>query len=136
MKVILSLLLFFLVTGCCKVYCDGTELGVSFRKFKAVDTDTVLFTKYQPGTQQTTIIDSFLISYAIPATDTFQSTVSHSISSAYDWKITVASVNKQYIITGFELTGEHCNCSGKNYKAIKSFLVNGDRKQGLYVDVE
>lgn len=125
-----------LTAGCCKVYCDGTELGVGFRKFKAIDTDTVLFIKYELGTQQTTIIDSFFIRYTIPLTDTSQSSVSHSISSGYDWKIKITSLNKQYLVTGFELTTKHCNCGGKKYKAIEGFLVNGTRKEGLFLDLE
>ena len=134
MKAMLVFVL-FLLAGCCKVYCDGTDLTLSFEKFKARDTDTVLFVSYLPGTAQTTVVDTFRIHYQISPTDTTHSSVSHSISSRYDWKVLLPSLNRQFVFEDFKLTNEKCNCGGK-YKVVKSFTVNGTRKEGLSIALE
>lgn len=136
MKTLLALFILFFLAGCCKVYCDGKDLGLSFEKFKAKDTDTVLFVKYQPATAQTKAIDTSRILYKISQTDTTQSSVAYEISSNYDWKILLPSLNRQFVFEGFELTNEKCNCGGAKYKAIKSFVVNGVRKEGLFISLE
>lgn len=135
MRGIVCILLLIFFTGCCKVYCDGTELAVSFRKFKAVDTDTVLFVSYQPGSGQTKPVDTARFLYQISSTDTTRSSFSHSISSSYDWKIQLPSLNRQFVIENFALSREKCRCGG-SYKAIKSFAVNGAQKEGLFIELE
>lgn len=128
--------LFLLLAGCCKVYCDGTELMVSFEKFKARETDTVLFVSYVPNTGHTQVVNSFRIAAPVLPSDTSRSAVVQSLSSAYDWKVTLPSANRQFLLENFELTTEKCNCGGKKYKAIRSFAVNGSRKEGLFVALE
>jgi hypothetical protein len=61
MRVVTSFIVLFLLTGCCKVYCDGSELLVSFEKFKARDADTVVFVNYLPATGLTRVVDTFRI---------------------------------------------------------------------------
>ena len=135
MKTIVAVFSVMLFAGCCKVYCDGTDLGLGFQKFKAKDTDTVLFVKYLPGSAQTKPVDTSRILYRVAPTDTTHSSVVYQISSGYDWKVLLPSVNRQFVFESFELTTEKCNCGGK-YKAIKSFLLNGVRKEGLFVALE
>lgn len=135
MRLTLFCLLVFGIVSCCKEYCDGTALMVSFEKFKANDTDTVSFVSYVPATGQTRKVDSFaLISPVLPPNA--RSSVTQTLNSAYDWKIILPSVSKQYLLQDFELTTEKCNCGGKKYKAIRSYLVNGVRKEGLFLAVE
>lgn len=136
MKTIPAFLLLLLLAGCCKVYCDGTELTISFEKFRAKETDTVLFVSYVPKSGQTQVVDSFRILSQIAPSDTSRSSVAQSISAKYDWVVTLPSVNKQYVFENFDFTTEKCNCGGKKYKAIQSFSVNGIRKEGLSVVLE
>jgi len=136
MKTFFACCLFLLLAGCCKVYCDGTELTVSFEKFKARDTDTVLFVRYVPKTGRSQVVDSFRIVAQVLPSDTSRSSVVRSISSANDWKVTLPSANKQFFIENFDLTTEKCNCGGTKYKAIRSFSVNGIHKEGLYISLE
>ena len=127
--------LLFCLAGCCKVYCDGTELMVSFEKFAASDTDSVYFISYVPASGQTQKVDSFLVTTPVLPAGT-PSPVIQTLQSNYDWKVVLPSVNRQYLIQNFELTTEKCNCGGKRYKSIRSFLVNGVRKEGLFVALE
>jgi hypothetical protein len=135
-KTILSFLLLILLTGCCKVYCDGTELIVSFERFRARETDSVFFVGYKPGTGLTQRTDSFLHTTRVLPTDTSRSTVVQLLSANYDWKITLPAVRKQFLVNNFEFTTEKCNCGGKKYKAVKRFFVNGVEKEGLFLAVE
>ena len=136
MRCFLSFIILILIAGCCKVHCDGTELGVSFRHFKANDTDTVLFFSYAPNSGRTQVVDSFRIISVISPADTSRSSVSHAISSKYDWNIILPSLNKQYIIEGFELNSDRCKCGGSEYKYISRFLVNGVRKEGMSISLD
>lgn len=90
------MLVFF--AGCCKMYCEDTELTLSFEKFKARDTDTVYFVSYQPKSGLTQVVDTFRILSVIPAADTSRSSVFHYISSQYDWKVIVPSLNREYVL--------------------------------------
>ena len=136
MKFLVAFCLLLLLAGCCKVYCDGTELTVSFEKFRARETDTVLFVRYVPKTGRSQVVDSFRMVAQVLPSDTSRSPVVRSISSAYDWTITLPSVHKQFLIENFDLATEKCNCGGTKYKAIRSFSVNGNRKEGLYIALE
>src|SRR5829696_6089337 len=109
MRIAISCLLLFLFGGCCKVFCDGTELMVSFQRFKAIDTDTVLFVKFLPGAI-TNPIDTVRLLSTVSPSDTTKSAVSHSISSAFEWKVLLPSLNKQYTAEDFELTNQKCKC--------------------------
>jgi hypothetical protein len=134
-KIVFGCLVLFVIAGCCKVYCDGRELGISFRKFKARDTDTVIFSRYVPKTGFTKLVDSTPIFSVIAPLDTTRSSLSYSISSSYDWKIWIPSLNRQFLFENFELTNEKCNCGGK-YKAIGSYTLDGVQKQGLFLELE
>jgi hypothetical protein len=136
MKTVFAFLLLFVFAGCCKMYCDGTELAVSFETFKARDTDTVLFVSYAPGTGRMQKVDSFSILSQLSPADTSRSSVVRSLNAAYEWKVTLPSVSKQYIFENFDFTTEKCNCGGKKYKAIRSYLLNGIRKEGLFIAVD
>ncbi|HET7897466.1 MAG TPA: hypothetical protein VFL47_07345 [Flavisolibacter sp.] len=133
MKTITAFLFLFLFAGCCKEYCDGSELLVSFENFRARQTDTVYFVSYVPKTGRTQVVDSFRVLSQVLPTDTSRSSVVQSLSSAYDWKVTLPSASKQYLFENFDLTTEKCNCGGKKYKSIRSFSVNGARKEGLFI---
>ncbi|RYZ29531.1 MAG: hypothetical protein EOO10_06000 [Chitinophagaceae bacterium] len=134
MRVLVTMFFVLLVAGCCKVYCDGRDLGISFRKFKTVETDTVVFESYLPKTN--TKVDSFAFAATVPPTDSTQSTFSYPVSSAYDWKITLPSINKEFVIENFKLTKDQCSCSGREYHLISSFTVNGVKKNGLSLELE
>lgn len=136
MKRIAVLVLLFVFAGCCKMYCDGTDLVVSFEKFKATETDTVLFVRYLPNTNQTQVVDTARITTQISPADTSRSAVARSLSSAYDWKVLLPAAGRQYVFEHFDFTTEKCNCGGKKYKAIRSFSVNGTRKEGLFLALE
>lgn len=137
MRILLAGILLVMFAGCCKVYCDGRNLGISFRKFKAGQTDTVIFISYMPNANFASKVDSFaLISPVPPPYDTLPSSVSYSLSSAYDWRVTVPSVNRQFLLQNFQLTTERCSCGGNRYKSISSFTLNGATKSGLYLEVE
>ena len=126
----------FMLAACCKVYCEGNELAVSFRKFRATETDTVLFVRYQPQTGFSRVIDSMPVFSVVPPADTSFSTLTHFISSSYDWKVFIPAVNRQFLFEKFQLTNEKCNCGGTKYKAISSFQLNGVSKKGLWVELQ
>src|SRR5688572_12426802 len=136
MRILSSLMVLLCFTGCCKVYCDGSELLVSCEKFKARDTDTVVFVSYLPATGFTKVIDTFRILSVIPVTDTSRSSVFHAISSSYDWKVLLPSLGKQYVFENFELSNKKCSCGGTPYKEISSFTLNGVRRQDPFVRLE
>ena len=136
MRVLSFFVVLLLFAGCCKVYCDGSDLLVSFEKLKARDTDTVVFVNYLPATGLTRVVDTFRILTVIPATDTTRSSVAHSISSSYEWKVLLPSVNKQYVFENFELSTRKCSCRGTKYKDISGFTLNGVRQEGSFIRVE
>ena len=136
MRFILGFLIAIALAGCCKVHCDGTELNISFEKFKATETDTIIFFSYVPGNGQIQLVDSFRLLSNIPPADTSKSSVSHSISSKYDWRIILPSLNKQYVFDNFDLGSDKCKCGGNQYKFISSFMVNGVRKEGLFIRLD
>ncbi|MDQ3277191.1 MAG: hypothetical protein M3Q06_02630 [Bacteroidota bacterium] len=135
MKPIVAVFTFFLLAGCCKVMCIGDEITISFEKFRAVETDTVLFVRY-PGNGGTQALDSFHVTTVVSPADTGRSRVAQSISASSHWKIKVPSLNKEYRIENFDFTTAKCNCGGKKYKSVNSFTVNGQRKEGQFLRLE
>ena len=124
------------MAGCCKVYCDGRDLGISFQKLKASDTDSVLFISYKSKTALSQTIDSSWVYSIISPADTTRSSLFKTISSENDWKIFIPSINKYYIITEFETSTEKCECGGNKYKLIRSYKLNGTFKDGLFLELD
>ncbi len=124
------------MAACCKVYCDGRDLQISFEKLKSIDTDSVLFTRYKPKTGLMQAIDSSWLYRQVSPADSSRSSLFHSISSDYDWKIYLSSINKYYTITSFETSIEKCKCGGDKYKLIRSYKLNGISKEGLFLQLD
>ena len=135
MKLIFVACAFWLLAGCCKEICIGDEVTVSFERFKALETDTVLFVRYPPH-NSTLALDSFRVVSQISSLDTSRSSVAQSLSASYHWKVSLPSLNRDYRFENFDFTTEKCNCGGKNYKSVRSYTVNGVRKEGLFIRLE
>jgi hypothetical protein len=136
LKALFCFFLLLILAGCCKEMCIGNEIVVSFEKLKAIDTDTVLVIKYQPGTQLVKGLDTARIYSNVAPTDTSNSRVFHTITAGFDWKILVPSVNKTYTVTGFILTKQRCPCGGNTYQSIEAYSVNNVRKEGFFISLD
>ena len=134
MKLIFAFAVIFLAAGCCKIICVDGEVTISFEKFKAAETTTVVFVRYPPGSTQA--LDSFSVLSIVPVGDTSRSAVAHSISVDYNWTVRLPALNKEYRIENFVFTKEKCNCTGDEYKSVNSFTVNGERKDGDFIRLE
>jgi hypothetical protein len=134
MKITLAFFLFILFAGCCKEICIGGEVTISFEKFRAVETGTVWFVRYPPGSGQA--LDSFSVLSIVPATDTGRSAVSQNISVDYNWTVRLPSLNREYRFENFDFTTENCSCTGEKYKLVNSFTVNGQRQEGEFIRLE
>lgn len=135
-KALFYICLLLALAGCCKEMCIGNEIVVSFEKLKAIDTDTVLVVKYQPGTQLVKGLDTARIYSNVAPTDTSKSRVFHTITSGFDWKILVPSVSKFYTVTDFILTKQRCPCGGNTYPSIEAYRVNNVRKEGFFISLD
>jgi hypothetical protein len=135
MKTILAVFSFLLLTGCCKEMCIGDEVTISFERFRAVETDTVWFVRYATE-NNIQALDSFRILSQVAPTDTGRSSVAQSISANHHWTVRLPSLNKEYRFENFDFTTEQCNCSGKKYKSVRSYTVNGMRQEGLFIRLE
>jgi hypothetical protein len=130
------LLIVFLITACCKVYCDGRNLHISFQKLKSVDTDSVLFIRYKPKTGLMQTIDSSWLYNSVSPADSSRSSLFHTISSDNDWKIYLPSINLYYTITDFVTTTEKCKCGGDKYKLLRTYKLNGITKECLSLQLD
>lgn len=86
--------------------CVGDEVTISFEKFKAAETCTVLIVRYLKG--RTQAFDSFSILSIVPVGDTSRSAVAQSISVDYHWTVHLPSLNREYRIANFDFTTERC----------------------------
>lgn len=136
MKLLFPLLLFVAMAGCCKEFCSGNEIILSFEKFRAVDTDTVYVVRYQPGTQWTKIIDTARLYSNVAAADTSRSRLFHTITGDFDWKIHLPSLNKSYTIADFSVTKKRCPCGGDTYRSIEAYKVNNVSREGFYLALD
>lgn len=122
------ILLTLFLSACCKAYCiKDPELNVVFQGFKAMDTDTIYVLRYQGGTSQQS--DSTAYIRPQDSQDTTFSRVNLVLTPGFDWKIRVASVNRQFLITDIQTTTGDCQCSSGNYHIVQSFRVNGQQVQ-------
>lgn len=116
--------------ACCKVYCEeNPELLVLFGNYRVADVDTVYIIRYNKGTQQ--ISDSAAIINNVSPTDTINhSALNKSLSPAYDWKIVVPSLNKQYLFSQIQTESGKCPCGGGNYTRISKYYLNNQLQTG------
>ena len=135
----MKLFLILLITAtylqsCCKGECVNGELHASFENFRAVDLDTIMLIKYQRGSQQQTIIDTaFSIRHPNPL-DTFRSYHTERLFYPFDWKIVIPSINKEYIVSDFEL--RTIKCCGEKGKSVSAFKLNNAAQQGDYLKLQ
>ena len=120
------------LAGCCKEICDPAELQISFRNFKAVDTDTVLLVRYQRGAQNAT--DTSLVVHHISASDTTNSSLVEGLFHAYDWKVIIPSLNRQYFVTDMQTTS--VRCCGQRGRKVDGYKLNSTEQQGDYLVLE
>jgi hypothetical protein len=122
------ILLTLFLSACCKAYCiKDPEVNVIFQRFKAMDTDTIYVLRYQQGTTQQSDSTAYIRSQ--DSQDTSFSRVNLVLTPGYDWKIKVASVNRQFSITEIQTATGDCQCSSGNYHIVQSFRVNGQQTQ-------
>lgn len=122
------ILLTLFLSACCKAYCiKDPQLNVVFQGFKAMDTDTIYLIRYAEGTARQT--DSTAYIRPQDSQDTSFSRVNLILTPGSDWKIRVASVNRQFRITEIQTATGDCQCSSGNYHVVESFLVNGQQMQ-------
>lgn len=122
------------VIGCCKADCIGKEASASFANFKAADTDSVLMVRYRPNTSFSSLVDSSWMYSKVSPTDTTRSSVILWFYGTEDTRVYLPSLNKTYLFTGFEF--EKRRCCGERVEVVRSFLVNGVRKEGMNVVLE
>lgn len=138
MRKLLAICIFPVIVfaGCCKVECIGNEVTVSFEKLKAKDTDTVVVFRYRPGTNFSVLVDSAWMYRPVSPADTSNSQLVEFISGHLDNKVFLQSVNKSYQFSEFETDQVNCKCNGGKTQIVRSFLLNGVRKQGNNVVLE
>lgn len=137
-KIILSLLLILLaafVEACCKIYCeDHPGLIVFFGNYRAVDADTVYLIRYNKGTQQ--IADSVAIISSVSQTDTINhSALYQNLSAAFDWKIIIPKVGKQFAFTDIKTESGKCPCGGGQYIKISRYYLNNQVQTGSAINL-
>jgi hypothetical protein len=136
--IVLYLLFVVAVTflpACCKIYCeDNPELTVLFGNYKAIDADTVYIIRYVKGTQQ--ITDSLAVISNVSQTDTINhSALYKNLSPAFDWKIIIPGVNKQYLFTDINTESGKCPCGGGHYTKISQYKLNNQIQTGGAIDL-
>ncbi|HEY0065844.1 MAG TPA: hypothetical protein VGB46_00730 [Flavisolibacter sp.] len=123
------ILLTLSLSACCKAYCiKDPQVNVIFQRFKAMDTDTIYVLRYHGGSAQQSDSTAYIRSQ--DSQDTSFSRVNLVLTPGYDWKIKVASLNRQFSITDIQTATGDCQCSSGNYHVVRSFLVNGQQMQG------
>jgi len=123
-----------IVSGCCKAECISRTLFVSFNKLKAVNTDSVTFLGYKPGTNFTQRTDSIFITAPIAASDTSYSHLYRELWAETDWKIINHSLNKEYRLNNFEI--DKVKCCGERAYVVRSFTVDGVKNPGSLLLIE
>lgn len=129
-------LLLFLAAGCCQAECPTADVMVSFERFRSSDVDSVLTVRYRPGTHFTERLDSTWTYTPVAATDTSWSRLYKTIFGMEDTRIFLPSVNKTFRFTDFELESIRCPCNGGRTRVVRSFAVNGIRKEGTTAVLE
>ena len=120
--------------GCCKAECINGELIASFENFRAIDIDTILLIKYQQGLLQQRAIDTTYSIRNTNATDTFRIYHAERLLYPFDWKIVIPPLNKQYIISDFQL--KTFRCCGEKAKRVTSYKLNNVQQQGDFLKLQ
>ena len=126
----------FLAAGCCQAECPTADVMVSFERFRSADVDSVLTVRYKPGTHFTERLDRTWTFAPVAATDTTFSRLYKTIFGVADTRIFLSSVNKTFRFTDFELESIRCPCNGGRTQVVRSFAVNGIRKEGTTAVLE
>jgi hypothetical protein len=124
----------FIINACCKAECIGRTVNISFFKLRAINTDSISVISYTPGSNHTQKIDSNFIHSPVAANDTSYSRLYQTVYSEHDWKIINHSLNTEYRLNNFET--EKVKCCGEKAVVVRSFSLNGVRKQGDYLELD
>lgn len=119
--------------SCCKADCVDGALIASFENFRAVDIDTILLVKYQQGSQQQKIIDTTYRIRSTSPTDTFTIYHSEHLLYPFDWKIIIPALNKQYLVSDFQL--KTFKCCGEKAKGVTAYKLNNVQQQGGFLQL-
>ena len=114
--------------------CIDKTLFASFRKIRSINADSVSFVQYALGSGYSQKTDSIFVNTPAAATDTSYSSLIRNLSSDFDWKIINHSLNKVYHLNNYEIEKTKC-CSDRGY-VVRSYEVNGVRKEGDFYDIE
>lgn len=131
--------LLLLAAGCCKVYCPDKSLNLRLIHFTAAETDTILFTGYTANGQFNQATDSFYYySHTYSGDTMYLFPVGSNFDVSKDWKIKLEGANREYRLTGIQVTTQKCSCGFSNYGkygTISSYSVNAVAKTGNYVEL-
>lgn len=128
------LIIVFVIDGCCKAECISKTLFISFRKIRAVNTDSVSFISYTTGTGFTQKMDSIIVNTPVAVLDTNYSSLYRDLPADRDWKIINHSLNTVYRISHFII--DKVNCCGEKAYVVRSFMVNNIKQTGDYLDLQ
>ena len=128
------IIIIFIICGCCQAECINRTVTISFRELRAINSDSVSVLSYQPGSNFTQRLDSNFIHTPVAVSDTNYSSLFHTLFADHDWKIINHSLNKEYRLNNFEV--EKLRCCGERAYVVRSFVVNGTRKEGDFLDIE
>ena len=123
----------FIINACCKAECISRTVTISFFKLRAVNADSISILRYALGSNYSQWIDSNFYHYPVPANDTSFSKLADIVFSEHDWKIINHSLNKEYRLNNFET--EKVKCFGEKSFVVRSFSLDGIRKQGDHAEL-
>jgi hypothetical protein len=124
----------FIINACCKAECINRTISISFFKLRAINADSISVISYTTGSNYTQKIDSNFIHSPVAANDTSYSRLFETVYAERDWKIINHSLHTEYRLNNFET--EKVKCCGERAIVVRSFSMNGVRKQGDYIELD
>jgi hypothetical protein len=124
----------FIITACCKAECISRTVSISFFKLRSINTDSISVISYATGSNYTQKVDSNFIHSPVAANDTSYSRLFQTVYAERDWKIINHSLHTQYRLNNFET--EKVKCCGEKAYVVRSYSLNGNRKDGDFLEIE
>jgi hypothetical protein len=124
----------FIINACCKAECISRTVSISFFKLRAINTDSISMISYAPGSNYTQRVDSNFIHSPAAVNDTSYSRLFQTVYAERDWKIINHSLNREYRLNNFEI--EKVKCCGEKAYMVRSYSLNGNRKDGDFLEIE
>ena len=124
----------FIINACCKAECNNRTVTISFFKLRAINADSISMISYVTGSNYAQRVDSNFIHSPVAANDTSYSRLFQSVFAERDWKIINQSLHTEYRLNNFEI--DKVKCCGEKAFIVRSYLLNGSRKNGDFIEIE